>query len=75
MHEDPSKHQIEHEAERDSVLDDRVLEANGLINEVDNEQEIRTVIESKTKNWKIYLNKFCRIWNTGDASKTEGTKT
>ena len=40
VHEDPSNHQIEHEADRD---EDRIREANGLINEIDNKQELRTV--------------------------------
>ena len=38
-HEDPSNHQIEHEADRD---DDRIREANALIDEIDNNQELRT---------------------------------
>ena len=46
VYEDPSNHQVafEHEDERDSIQNDRVQEANSLINEDDNEQELRTVI-------------------------------
>ena len=44
MHEDPSDHQIVHEAERDRVQNYRVQEANGLINETDKEQKLWTVI-------------------------------
>ena len=39
-HEDPSNHQIEHEADRD---DGWIREVNGLINAIDNNQELRTV--------------------------------
>ena len=46
VHEDPSNHQIEHEADRD---DDRIREANGLINEIDNDQELRTVSRVEDK--------------------------
>ena len=46
LYEDPSNHQMafKHEDERDSIQNDRVQEANGLINENDCEQELRTVI-------------------------------
>ena len=44
VHEDPRNYQTVHEAEGDSVQDDKVQEANGLINETDNEQGLRTVI-------------------------------
>ena len=46
MHEIPSNHQIffEYEAERGSIKNNRVQEANGLINEIDNKQELRIVI-------------------------------
>ena len=47
VHEDPSNYQIEHEVQTDRVLDDRVLEVNSLINDIDNEQEVRTVIRVK----------------------------
>lgn len=38
--EDPSNHQIKHEAERDSVQNVKLHEANGLINEIDNEKNL-----------------------------------
>ena len=38
--EDPSNHQINHEAERDSVQNVKLHEANGLINEIDNEKNL-----------------------------------
>ena len=46
MHEIPSNHQIffEYQAERGSIKNNRVQEANGLINEIDNKQELRIVI-------------------------------
>ena len=46
MHDIPSNHQIffEYEAERDSIKNNRVQEANGSINEIDNKQELRIVI-------------------------------
>ena len=46
MYEDRSNHQVafEYEDERDSIQNDRVQEANGLINKNDNGQEFRTVI-------------------------------
>ena len=51
VYEDTSNHQIafEHEAKRDSIQDDRVQEAIGLITETDNEQELRTVIRVEDK--------------------------
>ena len=46
VYEDPSNHQVafKREDESDSIQNDRVQEANSLINENDNEQELRTVI-------------------------------
>ena len=43
MYEDLSNHQVAfaHEDERDSIQIDRVQEANGLISENYNEQELR----------------------------------
>ena len=35
---------VKHEVGRDSVQNYRLQEANGLINETDNEQELRTAI-------------------------------
>ena len=66
MYEYPSNHQIifEHEDERDSTQNYRVHEANGLINENDNEQDLRTVIRAENKELENILTKFCRIWNT-----------
>ena len=49
MHEDPSNYRMEDEAKRDSVYDDMVQAANGLINEINNEQELRTVIRDEGK--------------------------
>ena len=49
MHEDPSNYRMEDEAKRDSVYDDMVQAANGLINEINNEQELRTVIRDAGK--------------------------
>ena len=45
MYEDPSNRKIvfEHEDEVDSIQNDRVQKANDLINDNDNEQELRTV--------------------------------
>lgn len=40
---------MEDEAKRDSVYDDMVQAANGLINEINNEQELRTVIRDEGK--------------------------
>ena len=66
MHEDLSNHQLafEHETERDSIQNHRVREANGLINEYDNEQEFRSIIKVEGEELEIYLTRFCRIWNT-----------
>ena len=49
MHEDPSNHRMEDEAKRDSVHDDMVQAANGLINEINYEQKLRTVIRDEGK--------------------------
>ena len=49
MHEDPSNYRMEDETKRDSVYDDMVQAANGLINEINNEQELRTVIRDEGK--------------------------
>ena len=60
MREDPSNHQVafEHEDERDSIQNDRVQEANGLINENDNEQELRTVIRVEDKELENIFNQI-----------------
>ena len=52
VHEDPSNHRMEDEATRDSVNDDMVQAADGLINEINNEQELRTVIRDEGKELK-----------------------
>ena len=46
LYEDPSNHQVafEHEDEKDSIQNGMVQEANCLINENENEQELRKVI-------------------------------
>ena len=58
--EDPSNHQVafEHEDERDSIQNDRVQEANGLINENDNEQELRTIIRVEDKELENIFNQI-----------------
>ena len=58
LYEDPSNHQMafKHEDERDSIQNDRVQEANGLINENDCEQELRTVIRLKGKELENIFN-------------------
>ena len=60
MYEDPSNHQIafERKGERDSIKNDRVQEANGLINETDNEQELRTEIRVKDKELENIFNQY-----------------
>ena len=60
VYEDPSNHQVafEHEDERDSIQNDRVQEANGLINENDNEQELRTVIRVEDKELENIFNQI-----------------
>ena len=58
--EDPSNHQIifEHEDERDSIQNDRVQKANVLINENNNEQELRIVIKVKDKELENIFNQI-----------------
>ena len=60
MYEDPSNHKIvfEHEDEMDSLQNDRVQEANGFINDNDNEQELRTVIRVEDKELEKIFNKI-----------------
>ena len=60
VYEDPSNHQIifEHEDERDSIQNDRVQKANGLINENNNEQELRIVIKVKDKELENIFNQI-----------------
>ena len=59
-YEDPSNHQIafEHEAERDSIQNYRLQEANGSINDIGKEQELRTVIRDKDKKLKNIFNQI-----------------
>ena len=51
VYKDPSNDPVafEHEDERDNIQNYRVQEANGLTNENDNEQELRTVIRVEGK--------------------------
>ena len=60
VYKDPSNDQVvfEHEDERDSIQNDRVQEANGLTNENDNEQELRTVIRVESKELDNIFNQF-----------------
>ena len=60
VYEDPSNHQIifEHEDETDSIQNDRVQKANGLINENNNEQELRIVIRVKDKELENIFNQI-----------------
>ena len=58
VHEDLSNHHIELEDETDIVQDDRVQEANGLINETHNEQELRTVIRVEDKELENIFNQI-----------------
>ena len=56
--EDPSNHQIKYEAERDSVRNDRVQEANGLINGIDHEQELKTAIRVEDEELENIFNQI-----------------
>ena len=60
LYKDPSNHQIifEYEGERDSTQNDRVHEANGLINENDNDQGLRTVIRAEDKKLENIFNQI-----------------
>ena len=60
MYEDPSNHQIafEHEDKRDSMQNGRIQEANSLINENNNEQELRTVIIVEDKELENIFNQI-----------------
>ena len=60
VHQDVSNHQIafKREAERDSAQNDMVKKANGLINETDSEQKLRTVIKVKDEELEKILNKI-----------------
>ena len=60
LYEDPSNHQITfgYEGVRDSTQNDRVLEANGLISENDNEQDFRTVIKAEDKELENIFNQI-----------------
>ena len=59
--EDPSNHQIEHEAERDSVQNVKLHEANRFINEIDHEKEFGTVIKVKNEGLENILNKILQF--------------
>lgn len=58
VHEDPSNHQIKHEAETDSVQNNMAQAVNSLIKEIDNERELRTVIRIKDKELEIIFNQI-----------------
>ena len=58
VHEDPSNHQTEQEAERDSVQNNMVQAVNSLINEIDKERELRTEIRVKDKELEIIFNQI-----------------
>ena len=60
LYEDPSNHQItfEYESERNSTQNHTVHEANGLINENDNEQDLRTVIRAEDKELENIFNQI-----------------
>ena len=60
MYEDPSNHQIafEREDKRDSMQNGRIQEANSLINENNNEQELRTVIIVEDKELENIFNQI-----------------
>ena len=60
MYEDSSNQQVafEHKDERDSIQNDRVQEANGLINENDNKQKLRTVIRVEDKELENIFNQI-----------------
>ena len=62
VNEDPSKHQIiiEHEDERDSIQNDGVHKANEVINENDNNQDLRTVIRAEDKELDNIFNQILR---------------
>ena len=47
---------LEHEAERDSILNERVQEANGFINETGNERKLRTVTKVEDEELENIFN-------------------
>ena len=82
VYEDPSNHQIilEHEDERDSTQNDRVHEANGLINKNVNEQDLRKVIRAEDKELQNIFNQILQdlehcMYYVRDVSKRKATKT
>ena len=74
VHEDPSNHQIDHGAERDSVRDDRVQEANRFVNEIDNKQELRTVIRLKDEELENTFNQILQDLEHNTILKMEPRK-
>ena len=65
MYEGPSNLTFGHEDERDSTQNARAHKANSLINENDNQEDLKIVITAENKKLEnIYVTKFCRIWNT-----------
>ena len=81
VYEDPSNHQItfEYESERDSTQNNRVHEANVLINENDNEQDLRAVIRAEDKELEIFqepnFSGTVKLYCFKDTSKRKATKT
>ena len=69
--EDLCNHQIifEREDERYSTQNDRVHEANGLINENDNEQDLRTVIRAEDKELENIFNQILHDLEHGTMSE------
>ena len=47
---------LEHEAERDSIQNERVQEANGFINETGNERKLRTVTKVEDEELENIFN-------------------
>ena len=76
VYEDPSSHQVafEHDDERDSIQNDRVQEANSLINENDNEQELRTVIRVEDKELENIFNQILQDMEHTVSSKSKAAK-
>ena len=47
---------LEHEAERDSIQNERVQEANGFINETGNERKLRTITKVEDEELENIFN-------------------
>ena len=63
-----------HKDEIDSIQNDRVQEANGLINENDNEQELRTVIRVEDKELENIFNQILQDMEHTVSSKSTAAK-